>query len=1054
MRKKVLFALLALFGIGLATSAQTRIVSGTVTDAKTKTPIPGVTVQVKGTTVTARTGDDGGYAIVFPGGGTMLVFSAVGRLTVEMAVPADNVLNVAMEEDAQSLNDFVVTANSIKREKRSLGYATTELKGADITQGKDRSVLNSMQGKVAGVQISSASGSPGSSTRIVLRGGSSLTGNNQALIVVDGIPIDNSSFQNTDQLNNQVDAGNRANDINPDDVETVNILKGPAAAALYGSRASNGAVIITTKSGKKGTAGRKNTVSIGTSMQWQDILKLPDFQNSYGQGGEFQPDSRENFSWGPKFDGTVRPWGQEIDGQRRVKPYVGLPTNVKDFFDKGFLASNNVSLTGGGEKSNYYISFNSINNTGIMPTTGYNRKSVRINASNEFSSKLTSSVSMNYAKIGGDLSLQGQGFSAYDQILQTPRDISIVEQKDLNNKFNSNSGYYGAYTLNPYYILANSKNRNDVDHVTGNAQLNYKPLSWLNIVGRAGTDFYTDTRTQSQPKFSVVGGQNDGQKNIGTYYEDIYKVNELTTDLMATATKEFKKHYKITALVGHNVRERKVHNTYASTAGLVIPDFFGLENSAGPIVASNSLSVRRLWGIYTDINLSYKNYLFLGLTARNDHSSTLPVNHNSFFYSSVNAGFVFTDAFKIKSKKFNYGKLRASFAQVGNDADPYLLNSVFVKGTIDDGHQNTNLNFPFNGVPGFEKGDRIGNPNLRPERTSSFEVGTEMSFFSNRLSLDFAYYHNKSRDQILSVPIAPSSGYTSQTINAGVITNQGIELLLKGAPIKTKNFTWTVTVTYTRNRNKVVSLYEGTDQVDVGGAGGSGISSATVVAQVGQAYGSFYAVDAMKDASGNIIVDSTTGMPLINSTPRIIGNYQPKYMLGLGNTFAYKGWSLYILFDQKKGGMFYCRTKDIMEFVGSSSNTVNAEGNRNDFVIPGSVYKSESSTGGYLPNTTKAHTQTYWTDQSNSAFNIIDASFIKLREVSLTYTLPKKWFTKTFIGGLNVGISGRNLWIKTAKENTFVDPELNSFGNSNVQGFEYGAIPSLRSYGFNVSMTF
>ncbi|RYD80512.1 MAG: SusC/RagA family TonB-linked outer membrane protein [Sphingobacteriales bacterium] len=1076
MRKVITQLLVCMLLFAHSAFAQERQIRGTVTSGGQ--PVPFVNVVVKGTTIGVATDIDGNYVLTVPQTSSTIVISGLGYSSKEVNIENGTTFNVELTEDALNLDEVVITANAIERQKRSLGYATTDIKSDELTQGRDRSALNAMQGKVAGVNITSASGSPGSSTRIVIRGGSSITGNNQALIVVDGIPIDNSSFQTSDQLNNQVDFGSRGNDINPEDIESITVLKGPAAAALYGSRASNGAVLITTKSGRGNSNKKGAEIGFSSSITFEDILRLPEFQNDYGQGGNGAPDPRENFSWGPKFDDKIRPWGQEIGGERRVKPYSAIPNNVKEFFDIGSTITNTLSLSGGTDKATYYTSFSSLNNKGVIPTTYYNRHSFKFSGQTELSNKFSSSASINYIKTGANVSTQGQNFSAYDQVLQTPRDIPLLELKDYNNnKFNTLEGYYGAYTLNPYYILDNSRNLNDVDRILGNAQLSYKAADWLNLVGRIGTDFYTDRREQRQARFLVERGQNEGQENIGLYSEAYYKVSELTTDLMATFQKELSEDFSLSVLVGHNVRQRRLNYASASTAGLVIPGFYNLNNSEGPPVVDNSISLRRLYGVYTDINLNFRNFFFVGLTARNDWSSTLPQSNNSFFYPGVNTSLVFTDALKLKSKVLTYGKLRASWARVGNDANPYLLTSVFSKGSIENGYSNTDLNFPFNGVPGFERGNRIGNENLQPEITSATEVGTDLGFFKDRIGVDFTYYSNVSTNQIINVPIAPSSGYTAQTINAGKITNKGIELLVRATPIRMKNngFKWNFAVTYTQNRSLVEKIYGEGDaeikEIAIGEAGASGLASASVVAAVGKPYGTFSVVGPRTvndEANGKIIVDPTTGLPLIDPKPKYYGSYQPKYLLGITNTFSFKGFELNFLFDIRKGGVFYSRTKDVQEFVGTAPSTLYND--REDFYVQNSVIEVEAPVrnekgeitkqGVYQdnvegkPNAVKANAQDYWTDQTNYANDLLDASFVKLRELAVSYTVPKSISDRTPFGNIQVGISGRNLLLWTPKENTYVDPEMSSMGNGNAQGYDFGGIPSIRSIGANIRVTF
>jgi len=1044
MKKLLLTVILFIAGFSLAIAQ--RNVSGKVTDRKDGSPLSGVSVSVKGAKTAVQTNAQGEFSLSGVPDNATLIFTNVSYKTVETKLSGSNTLSIILEESAQQLTEVIVTANAVKREARSVGYAQSTINNAELTKGKDRSVLNSLQGKVAGVQISSSSGGVGSSTRIVFRGGTSITGNNQALIVVDGIPIDNSQTDAGDNLNNQVDAGNRGNDINPDDVESVTLLKGPAAAALYGTRAANGALIITTKTGKS-LKGKRSEIIVSSSYNLESILKLPEYQNEYGQGGQGAPDSRENFSWGPKFDGAVRPWGQQIGDSQRVKPYIGLKNNVKEFFDIGRTLTNNVSFAQNNEKSSFFLSYNNVDQKGIMPGTSYKRNSVKLSGTADLSEKFYSSASINYIRSKGDLSVQGQGSSPYDQVLQTPRDISLLELKDYKNKFNDLNGYYGAYTVNPWYILGEDSYTSVMDRILGNAQIGYKPAKWLDISLRVGTDVSSDKRKQIDSKRVIdPNGQNASNNFAGRYSETTINIREFTSDLIATAKKNITNDLALTVLVGHNIRQRNVDNQFSQINSLTIPFYYNLANSAQPPVTTNFSNLRRLYGVYSDVNLAYKNFLFLGLTGRNDWSSTLPKGKNNFFYPSVNSSFVFSEAFKMP-KFISYGKIRASAAQVGNDAAPYLLESVFITGTVTDGQLNSQVNFPLNGTPGFTQGNVIGNPEIRPEITTSYEGGIELGFLNNRITFEGTVYSNKSKDQIITVPIAASSGYTTQTLNAGLITNKGIELLLRGTPVKTRHFSWDVTATFTRNRNKVVELFPGTEQLALGGFNGG-----TMVAQVGQPYGSFFGSSFLRSPDGNIVVDATTGYPVTDPIAKIHGNVQPDFLAGLNNSFSYKGFSLSFLFDAKKGGVFYSRTKALQEFVGTDPRTLYND--RAPFVVPGSVVLGPD--GKYTPNTTPVqNAENYWTSFSSprAMEHLVDASFIKLREASLTYRLPSALFKKG-IKGIMVGISGRNLWLKTPKENTYADPETSSFGTGNVQGYEYGTIPSLRNYGVNVRVSF
>jgi TonB-linked SusC/RagA family outer membrane protein len=1045
---KNIFTSLLLLVMAASSFAQSRAVSGRVTDAKTGIAIPGVTVTIKGSSNATQTNTEGEFTLSNVSSGTTLVFSFVGYRNFETKMTAGSRVNVVLEEDAKQLNEVVVTAVAIPRQSRSLGYSTATIKNEELTKGKDRSVLSSLQGKVAGVQITNSSGGVGSSTRIVFRGGTSLTGNNQALIVVDGIPIDNSQIDAGDNLNNQVDAGNRGNDINPDDVESVTVLKGPAAAALYGSRASNGALIITTRNGKlKG--GKKSEIIVSSSYNFESILRLPDFQNEYGQGGKKEYDSRENFSWGPKFDGKIRPWGQQVGDSQRVKPYAAVHDNVKDFFDVGRTFTTGVSLSQNNDRSTYFISFNNVDQKGAMPGTEYKRTSVKLSGTANITDKIYSNASINYIRSTGDLSVQGQGTSPYDQVIQTPRDISLLELRDYRNKFNNLTGYYGAYTVNPWYTLGEDAYKTQVDRILGNIQVGYKPVEWLDINYRIGTDFSADKRRQIQSKRIITDQNNQNFPNAfkGSYQETSINIREFTSDLIVSAKRKLTNDIGLSVLVGHNIRQRDFTTLISTANALVVPGIYNLSNADGNPTTTNQIVNRRLYGVYGEVNLSYKNYLFLGVTGRNDWSSTLPKANNSFFYPSANLAFVFSELAKMPVF-ISYGKLRVSAAQVGNDAPPYSLQSVFVSGSVTDGFQNSLVNFPLNNVPGFTQGNIIGNPNLKPEITTSYELGLEMSFLKDRVGIEATAYTNESRNQILTVPIAASSGFTSQTLNAGSITNKGIELLLRGQPVRTRDFTWELTGTFTKNKNNVKELFPGVDQISLGGFVG-----VTTVAKAGEPYGAFFGAGFLRDPEGRVVVDPATGYPLADPVAKTHGSIQPDFLASLSNQFSYKGFTLSFLLDGRKGGLFFSRTKSLQEFVGTDPRTL--QNDREPFVIPNSVVKTAD--GKFVANTTQVlDAQDYWVNFSSPTGieHLLDASFLKLREVSLSYRLPKKWLGKAPVSGIVVGLSGRNLFLWTPAENTYADPEASSFGTGNVQGFEYGTIPSIRNYGANIKIIF
>jgi TonB-linked SusC/RagA family outer membrane protein len=1068
--KKILFLVLFIVTALLQQAvAQDRTVSGRVIDRATNEGLPGATVLVKGTTIGTAAGADGSFTLSVPASATEIEIRSVGYTNMVQAI-ADGPMTISLSTDTKQLNEVVVTALGIERDKRTLGYATQTIEAAELTQGRDRSVLNELQGKVAGVQINNTSGGVGSSTRVVIRGNKSLTGNNQPLYVIDGIPIDNSSIGTGDNLNNGVDPGNRANDINPEDVESVNILKGPAATALYGSRAANGAIIITTKSGRSAARrGKRAEVTFTSSYVIDDVLFLPKMQNEFGQGypqgtpendglGTPYPrvtDTRENTSWGARFNGQDQVWGQIVGNQQRSKPYKALPNNLRDFFNYGKTFNNSISLGGGDAKTNYILSASNVNQTGITPGTEYTRTSVKAGGETHLTNKFISSASVTYTRSVNSPSVTGQGnTSIYDQLIQTPRDISLLELRDLNNKFNDINGFYSPYTVNPWQVIHDNQYKSTVDRIVGNGQLGYQFNDHFKINYRLGVDTYSDRRSQFSARRDPIG-QNAGVTSDGLYAETQITYNELSSDVIATYNGNITPDITISALVGQNFNQRRFDLSSIATNNLVSNEFGAtLANNANsgfinnaPNITTTPHYLRRLFGVYSTVDFGFRDYLFLGLTARNDWSSTLPSSNRSFFYPAVNAGFIFTELLGLKENRiFNFGKIRANYAQVGNDADPYLTSSVFTVGSITNGYSGGTIQLPLGSVVAYAQGNTIGSPTLQPEITKSVELGAELHFFQDRVTADVSVYDTRSTNQILQVPISPGSGFSSLVSNVGEIQNKGIEVLLSGTAVRVGGFTWDLSVNYTKNKNTVLSLTSGLDEVNIGGLNG-----ASIVARVGEPYGTFRATDILTNDKGQIV--TSNGVP-VASEVRSLGSITPNYTAGLTSTFAYHGLRLSVVFDTKQGGKMYSRTRGTQQFTGTAPETLLND--RQPFIIPNSVV--DNGDGTYAPNTVVTSAFDYFNALQGPAgppgVNIIDASYTKLREVALSYTLPSKWLSKTPFGGLTLGITGRNLALWLPKENTYVDPETSNFGNGNVQGFDFTGSPSLRSYGANLRVTF
>lgn len=1067
--KRILLTLVMLLSVGIGTAAAQEIIRGRVLDEKGQ-GLPGAGVSVKSSpTIGTVTDLDGNFQISAPAG-TTLVIQSIGYASQEIAPGANT--TVRLQPAARELSGAVVTALAIRREKRDIGYSATTISSDELNSGNNVSALSAIQGKTAGVNITSNTGGPGGSTRVVLRGEKSISGNNNALIVVDGVPINNSSRLAGLSSLEQIDFGNRGNDINPEDIESVSVLKGPAAAALYGSAGANGAIMYTTKSGRGRKGPGKTEINYSTSFTWTNILKYPAFQNKYGQGDASHTanDRRENFSWGLPFDGQLRPWGQVINGEQQIKPYEAQTDNVKRFFNTGKTWENNLSIGGGSEKGAYFISFNGLRNEGVVPNNFYNKYGVRFNGSTQLSNNFYSSINLNYLNISSRTEAMGQALGGtWENVLQQPRDIPISDLADLNSPFNSylnrdtllnyRYGYYGAYTDNPYFLAAYFDNRNRMDRLLGNAILGYRK-GGLDIFNRVGVDVIGDRSYLKTPKYTATpwdpfyAGNN--KTSAGGYYEGSTNSQNIYNDLIINYSQPLSEDVGFNLLLGNSIQYFRSNALSGEinykTNGLVIADFYSLTNGTGPVTAINTLNESFLEGVYGDLRLDYRRKVFLELTARNDWSSTLYLTNarlqkTSFFYPSASLSYVFTEDWK--NNVLTFGKLRASYASVGNGAVAYANNQPgYVRATV-EGNFSPLITFPFNNVPGYTFQGTLASTDLRPERTNSFEIGTELAFFKDRISLDFTYYNNKSVDQILALPLPSSTGFDAITKNVGDVTNKGVELSARVTPISVRNgLRWELFGTYTRNESEVNRLEGGVSQVVVGG-----FSDMSITATVGKPYGALYGIDYLRDPQGRPVIDTNTGLPRVATDKSYQGSFQPRFIASWGTTLRFKGFSLNVLFDTKQGGVFYSNTKRILDFVGTAEET--EFNDRKPFIMENSVI--QNAQGAYEPNTT------YKTDpyllntsiyQNVTAVHILDASYVKLREVALNYSLPERWLKRSSFGQVSLGVFGNNLYIWTAKQNKFVDPEVGSGGNTNEQGFDFTARPSLRNYGVRLGITF
>ena len=1047
----------------LAFAAQAKTIKGKVVLAADGDPLPGATIMPVGGGQGTATDLDGVFTINVGDNVKQLTVSYIGYNS--KTVPATDGQTIELEESGNTLDEVVVTAMGIKRSAKALGYSATAVKGEDLVASRTNDIMSSLAGKVAGVQISESSSDPGSSKSVIVRGISSLSGNNQPLYVVDGVPLNNSAVYSSNGLNSGFDFGNGASAVNPDDVESMTILKGAAATALYGSRAGSGVILITTKKGAKQAKGIG--IEYNGGLQWETLLRIPQSQNQFGMGWYGEKTDIENGSWGPSFDGSMLRYGNVYNSTQKMKSYVPIEDNIKNFFDTGFRFNNSISFNGATDKSTYFVSLSQISDNGIIPTKAdtYNKYTFSARASHR-QGNFTFSTSLNYAFQRNKFVTTGQGStSMYNSIMQTPRDIAIVEMKDLSDPFNTPGYYYTPYGVtNPYYILENFQNRYEQERFYGNMQLEYDFLKYFKATYRFGMDTNTGQHDTGQPNMSAmfVGTPNwaDCLSSItGEVTEQTSRSREMDHTFMVSYDQQINTDWHANVDLGFNGNERRYSYLYGSVTNLTIPTWYNLSNSAEIPSVEQDQWKRRYLGVFAAAQADWKNMLFLTVNLRNDWSSTLPKGNRSFFYPGVTASWLFSELLSNEAKNtLTYGKLRVAWGKTGNDAGVYMTNSVYGQASASSsGWGSSSFPFTKTGTNAYTVGNTLGSQNLSPEMTTEFEVGLQAAFFQNRISLDASYYNRNTDKQIFSLEMDPSTGYTAQNMNLGKVRNRGVELLLSVTPVKIKDFQWDITWNYTKNWSKVISLPEelGGSSLIYGLSGDTGL-----YAIVGEPLGVFKAYVPQMTEDGKVICDSK-GLPLQNPDQQIVGSINNKYQMGLGTTLRYKTVSLAANFDIRKGGVMYSRTKDVMYFTGNAIQT--AYNNRNPFIVPNSVQVAGTDELGntiYKDNTTfltPTNIFSYWDaggSELDAAF-LVDKSYVKLRSVVLSWDLPAKWLKNTFLTGVTLSAFGNNLFLWTPSSNTFIDPEMTSFGNDLEGNYgEYSANPSSRKFGFNVKVKF
>lgn len=1077
------FLLLVVVFVAFSVRAQERSISGKITDDSGES-VPGANVLLKGTNNGTVTDVDGNFKMTVPNDNAVLVISFIGLKTVEVEVGARSVIDVQMQADVEQLSEVVVTALGVSREKSSLGYSVQEVGGDQLNMVNENNVVSSLTGKVAGVQVIGTSGANlGGSTKIRLRGITSL-GESSPLFVVDGTPISNDAFGPTGRTHysGARDYGNLASDINPNDIESVSVLKGPSAAALYGQRGANGVILITTKKGsKKSGIG----VDISHSTTFDRVYVLPEYQDEYA-GGYTQdistfsydpaqhPASWASFdghnvlnyaadeSWGPRIDGTpVRHWDSWFPGDEfgQLRPLEANPDNVKDFFETGLSVNNNISLTGGGDKSTFRLSIGALNQGGVLPNSELEKYTAGFNGSLELSEKLTASASINYANTQGKgrpaLGYGTGPVSSMNQWFQ--RQLDMDRLKDYTNAdgtqrfWNIRNSHIAAgetpsqpqYWNNPYWDLFENVATDNRDRIYGNVALSYQLMDNLKVTGFLRNDQYT---------LRIEEIEASGGLNLDSYSYSLVNGRENNYEMLVEHQLKFGD-FSLNSNLGGNIRKNYYTRSDQETnGGLSVAGYYDIAASIDRPTNDTRRTEKEVRSFYLSTSLGYKDFLYLDLTGRQDWSSSLPANNNGYFYPSASLSLVFSEL--VDADFLSFGKIRASAAQVGSDVDPYNIFTTYSVGN------------PYGGNAVLTVNDKLFNQDLRPQLSNNVEIGADLRFLQNRIGVDFTYYKNNVEDQILELTVPGASGYSTAIVNAGEIESSGVELMLTGSPVKNANFNWDVNLNFARNRSQVISLSEGLDNRELQLALSDRWGGLRVNARVGEDMfsltGGGFATFQAEDAEGNPIDHENNGMRIVDEdgyyqyeANKDLGTLLPDFTGGLRNTFSYKNLSLSVFIDFQKGGKFHSITRMFNAYSGLGAETVgnNDLGNPvRDPIADGGGIRVDGVDANGNASTHYVEAQSYYSNLFGINENwLYDASYIKLRELRLGYNLPSSLISKTPFNKISVAVIGKNLWLMHSEVDG-IDPSEIGEGAAGFSAVEGGVLPGVRSIGFNVNL--
>ncbi len=1062
--QRLLLILALVFGTFSVVLAQ-RSISGTITDGAGE-PLIGASILVAGTTTGTVTDIDGEFSLTVPEAASELAVSYTGYATQTVPLTTATTYDITLQEGVQ-LNDVVITALGITRDEKSLGYAVSEVSGDEVTNTSENSVVSSLSGRIAGAQISNNNSGLGGSSNIILRGATSVTGSNRPLFVVDGIPIanDNNNGANATVAAGGRDYGTTAQDINPADIETISVLKGGAAAALYGSRASNGVILITTKSG---SARKGIGVTINSGLTFNNVAVLPDYQNQYGGGytqefstfeydpeihptdwasfdGQFIPEYYADESWGPEMDGTlVRHWDSWYPGEHfgELRPWSPNPDNVRDFYETGVSFDNNVAISGGNDQSVFRLSYTNSSNSGVFPESKLNRNTLNVNATQKLGTKLEATINGTYVNTRGE-GRPAIGYGGFGEAVNVQTNFNEWFQRQLDmdrlQDYKSPDGsprtwnirtptnLNALYWESPYWVVNEDRGTDNRDRVYGNLSLKYQVLPGLSITGSARTDYYNfevNDRLASRSAANIA-------------YAEKLQVNnrENNFELLGSYSTNLTQELTLDAQLGGNLR-RDESNTVRSksSGGLSVPGIYTVETSIDRPERVDFTSQREIQSVYGRIGLGWRALLYLDLTARNDWSSALEEGSNSYFYPSVSGSFVFSEL--LENSFISFGKIRAGYATVGNDPRPFQTRQTY---TASD---------PYGSNPTFAVPNLQANRALVAESITTYEAGIDMRFFNDRLGFDVTYYDIESRDLIIDLGVSGTSGFNSVSTNAGLLTNKGVEVQLYGTPIQTENFTWNTRINFASNRNEVVELAEGQDLLSLGSYG------TQFVAKTGQPYGTLVGLGYERDEQGRKVVDED-GFPILASNLDF-GSVFPNYTGGFINDFTIFRFRLGTVIDFRDGGLVYSVSNRWGTNSGLFESTVGTNANGVDVRAPvadGGGVLVDGVTEDGQPNTTYVDAQQYFGGLRNFREEFTyDASFIKLREISLGYDIPQSVIQNTLLANASVSLFARNVAI-LHKNTPNIDPET-AVTNGNIQGFENGQNPTVRSVGLKLRLGF